>query len=188
MRRIARRSWLGGLRASKRLVELPVHPGRDWFTVLSGTVLVLLGERTIRVEPGQAAEFSTMVPHAFGAQGGPAVIIAILDPDGKRSHLRTVSFFEFACRRAVLGLGIRLIMLRRGGATDAVEALANDNRAGVPRVPRARCPRQCPANDSPDRCAVRERSSNVPELPGSLVQLMTQRNAPSSLPSSTIHR
>lgn len=68
--------------------ELPVHPGRDWFTVLSGTVLVLLGDRTIRVEAGQAAEFSTMVPHAFGAQGGPAEIIAILDPDGERSHLR----------------------------------------------------------------------------------------------------
>ncbi len=68
--------------------ELPVHPGRDWFTVLSGTVLVLLGDRTIRVEAGQAAEFSTMVPHAFGADGGPAEIIAILDPDGERSHLR----------------------------------------------------------------------------------------------------
>lgn len=68
--------------------DLPVHPGRDWFTVLSGTVLVVLGERTIRVEAGQAAEFSTMVPHAFGADGGPAEIIAILDPDGERSHLR----------------------------------------------------------------------------------------------------
>jgi transcriptional regulator with XRE-family HTH domain len=69
--------------------ELPVHPGRDWFTVLSGTVLVLLGDRTIRVEAGQAAEFSTMVPHAFGALGPPAEIIAILDPDGERSHLRS---------------------------------------------------------------------------------------------------
>lgn len=68
--------------------ELPVHPGRDWFTVLSGTVVVLLGERTIRVEAGQAAEFSTMTPHAFGVDGGPAEIIAILDPDGERSHLR----------------------------------------------------------------------------------------------------
>jgi transcriptional regulator with XRE-family HTH domain len=66
--------------------ELPVHPGRDWFTVLSGTVLLLLGERTIRVEAGQAAEFSTMVPHAFGSDGGPAEIIAILDPTGERSH------------------------------------------------------------------------------------------------------
>ena len=68
--------------------SLPVHPGRDWFTVLSGTVLVVLGDRTIRVEAGQAAEFSTMVPHAFGADGGPAEIIAILDPEGERSHLR----------------------------------------------------------------------------------------------------
>ncbi|WP_310964537.1 helix-turn-helix domain-containing protein [Nocardioides terrisoli] len=67
--------------------ELPVHPGRDWFTVLTGTVILLLGERTIRVEAGQAAEFSTMVPHAFGADRGPAEIIAMLDPDGERSHL-----------------------------------------------------------------------------------------------------
>ncbi|MFI5425817.1 helix-turn-helix domain-containing protein [Aeromicrobium sp. UC242_57] len=67
--------------------ELPVHPGRDWFTVLSGTVLLVLGDRTIKVEAGQAAEFSTMVPHAFGAAGGPAEIIVILDPDGERSHL-----------------------------------------------------------------------------------------------------
>lgn len=67
---------------------LPVHPGRDWFTVLSGTVLVVLGERMIRVEAGQAAEFSTMVPHSFGADGGPAEIIVILDPEGERSHLR----------------------------------------------------------------------------------------------------
>lgn len=67
--------------------DLPVHPGRDWFTVLSGTVVLLLGERTIRVEAGQAAEFSTMVPHAFGCDDGPAEIIAILDPEGERTHL-----------------------------------------------------------------------------------------------------
>jgi transcriptional regulator with XRE-family HTH domain len=30
--------------------ELGVHPGKDWFTVLSGTVVLLLGERTILVE------------------------------------------------------------------------------------------------------------------------------------------
>jgi quercetin dioxygenase-like cupin family protein len=67
--------------------DLPVHPGRDWFTVLSGTVLLLLGDRTIRVEAGQAAEFSTMVPHSFGAEGGPAEIIVMLDPEGERTHL-----------------------------------------------------------------------------------------------------
>jgi transcriptional regulator with XRE-family HTH domain len=68
--------------------ELKVHPGKDWFTVLSGTVLLMLGERTIRVEVGEAAEFSTMIPHAFGVQDGPAEIICILDHDGQRTHLQ----------------------------------------------------------------------------------------------------
>jgi transcriptional regulator with XRE-family HTH domain len=70
--------------------ELRVHPGRDWFTVLSGTVVLRLGERTILVQAGEAAEFSTMVPHAFGAQDGAAEILCILDHDGKRTHLGPV--------------------------------------------------------------------------------------------------
>jgi transcriptional regulator with XRE-family HTH domain len=68
--------------------ELKVHPGKDWFTVLSGTIALLLGERTILVEAGQAAEFSTMIPHAFGSRGGPAEVLCILDHDGQRTHLR----------------------------------------------------------------------------------------------------
>jgi DNA-binding Xre family transcriptional regulator len=68
--------------------DLRAHPGRDWFTVLSGTVVLFLGERTVTVEPGQAAEFSTMIPHGFGAAGGPAEIIGIFDHDGQRTHLR----------------------------------------------------------------------------------------------------
>lgn len=66
---------------------LGVHPGKDWFTVLSGTVVLMLGERTILVETGQAAEFSTMIPHAVGAHGGPAEILCIFDHDGQRTHL-----------------------------------------------------------------------------------------------------
>jgi transcriptional regulator with XRE-family HTH domain len=68
--------------------ELRVHPGKDWFTVLSGTIVLLLGERTIMVEAGQAAEFSTMIPHAFGAHDGPAEVLCIFDHDGQRTHLR----------------------------------------------------------------------------------------------------
>src|SRR6266545_1315987 len=67
--------------------ELKVHPGKDWFTVLSGTIVLVLGGRTILVEAGQAAEFSTMIPHAFGARGGPAEVLCIFDHDGQRSHL-----------------------------------------------------------------------------------------------------
>jgi transcriptional regulator with XRE-family HTH domain len=64
-----------------------VHPGREWFTVLSGTVRLRLGERTILVGPGQAAEFSTMVPHAVEPHDGPVEILSIFDRDGERAHL-----------------------------------------------------------------------------------------------------
>lgn len=67
--------------------ELRVHPGREWFTVLSGTVRLQLGERTIVVPVGEAAEFSTMVPHRIAALGGPAEVLTIFDHDGKRAHL-----------------------------------------------------------------------------------------------------
>ena len=67
--------------------QLGVHPGRDWFTVLSGTGRLQLGERTILVEAGQSAQFSTMVPHAFGAHDGPVEILCIFDHDGERAHV-----------------------------------------------------------------------------------------------------
>ncbi|MFT2706629.1 helix-turn-helix domain-containing protein [Clavibacter zhangzhiyongii] len=68
--------------------QLGVHPGRDWFTVLSGTARLQLGERTILVEAGDAAEFSTMVPHAISAHRGVTEVLTILDRDGQRAHLR----------------------------------------------------------------------------------------------------
>lgn len=66
---------------------LGVHPGREWFTVLSGTVELWLGDRVILIPAGQAAEFATMIPHAIGARGGPAEIVSIFDHDGERAHL-----------------------------------------------------------------------------------------------------
>ena len=70
--------------------EFGVHPGRDWFTVLSGTARLHLGDRVVLVEVGQAAQFSTMSPHAITAHGGPVEILVILDRDGQRAHLNTV--------------------------------------------------------------------------------------------------
>lgn len=72
---------------SMKDVGLSVHPGREWFTVLSGTVSLVLGERTILVHPGQAAEFSTMVPHRIGAHEGPVEILTIFDHGGEKAHL-----------------------------------------------------------------------------------------------------
>jgi transcriptional regulator with XRE-family HTH domain len=74
--------------------EPGVHPGHEWFTVLSGTVRLHLGDRVIDVETGQAAQFSTMSPHALTAQGGPAEIIVIFDRDGRRAHLDTIDLTE----------------------------------------------------------------------------------------------
>ena len=51
--------------------EQRVHPGCDWFTVLSGTIRLHLGERVIQVAAGQAAQFSTMSPHALRRPDGP---------------------------------------------------------------------------------------------------------------------
>ena len=70
--------------------ELGVHPGHEWFTVLSGTARLQLGERLILVEAGQAAQFSTMSPHAITAADGPVEIIVIFDRDGRRAHLDAI--------------------------------------------------------------------------------------------------
>lgn len=76
--------------ARRPATELGVHPGRDWFTVLSGTARLQLGDRVITVRAGQAAQFSTMTPHAVTADGGPVEILVILDRDGQRAHLDAV--------------------------------------------------------------------------------------------------
>ena len=76
------------LRVTRKVPDrLRVHPGRDWFTVLSGTIVLRLGERTILVRAGEAAEFSTMEPHAFGVLDEAAEMLCILDHDGTRTHL-----------------------------------------------------------------------------------------------------
>ena len=85
----------GGTTVAKMRIDRPVpgpdqlkaHPGFEWFTVLTGTIALRLNERLVTVETGEAAEFDTMVPHAFGSHGGPAEILCILDHEGERSHL-----------------------------------------------------------------------------------------------------
>ena len=84
----ARGMTIAKLRVTRKVpARLRVHPGRDWFTVLSGTIVLRLGERIILVRAGEAAEFSTMVPHAFGVREGAAEVLCILDHDGTRTHL-----------------------------------------------------------------------------------------------------
>lgn len=67
--------------------EQQVHPGHEWFFVTEGRVRLLLGDREITVETGEAAEFSTMTPHACTAVGAPAELVMIFDRDGQRAHV-----------------------------------------------------------------------------------------------------
>jgi transcriptional regulator with XRE-family HTH domain len=68
-------------------VEQQVHPGHDWLFVTLGRVCLSLGDRRIVVDTGEAAEFSTMTPHATVAIDGPAELIMIFDRDGQRAHV-----------------------------------------------------------------------------------------------------
>lgn len=75
------------LEPTRRAPEPRVHPGHDWLFVLDGRVRLLLGDRQITVEAGEAAEFATMTPHAVAAIDGPAELIMIFDRDGQRAHV-----------------------------------------------------------------------------------------------------
>ena len=68
--------------------RMRAHPGREWLLVLSGTAVLLLGNRRFRVETNQCAEFPTMLPHTIGAEGGPCEILFIFDRDARRGHQR----------------------------------------------------------------------------------------------------
>lgn len=73
--------------------QLRVHEGQDWMYVLSGRMRLILGERDFTIEAGEAVEFSTWIPHWFGAAGepgaGPVEAISVFGIHGERLHLHT---------------------------------------------------------------------------------------------------
>ncbi|MCO6004110.1 XRE family transcriptional regulator [Actinoallomurus purpureus] len=68
--------------------RMRAHPGREWLVVLSGTAILMLGQRRFRIETNQAAEFPTMMPHAIGTEGGPCEILGLFDHNARRGHQR----------------------------------------------------------------------------------------------------
>lgn len=75
------------LEPTRNAPEPRVHPGHDWFFVLEGKVRLVLGERDVVVEAGEAAEFGTMTPHSLRAVDGPAELIMLFDRDGQHAHV-----------------------------------------------------------------------------------------------------
>ncbi|WP_110241553.1 helix-turn-helix domain-containing protein [Nocardioides gilvus] len=73
----------------KHRPSLKVHPGHDWFYVLSGQIRLYLGEEEHLFGPGEVAEFDTLTPHAFTAAGNePAEVLHLMGRAGERVHVR----------------------------------------------------------------------------------------------------
>jgi transcriptional regulator with XRE-family HTH domain len=68
------------------------HDGYEWLYVLSGRMRLILGDRDLVLEVGEAAEFETQLPHWFGSTGeGPAEVLSIFGRPGERMHVRARS-------------------------------------------------------------------------------------------------
>ncbi|MEW2219453.1 helix-turn-helix domain-containing protein [Streptomyces sp. NPDC006990] len=65
------------------------HEGFEWLYVLDGRLRLLLGERDLKLAPGEAAEFDTSRPHWLGsADGGTVELLILFDLQGLRAHTR----------------------------------------------------------------------------------------------------
>ncbi|TDC81248.1 XRE family transcriptional regulator [Actinomadura sp. 7K507] len=85
----------GGVQAFKMIVperrwtpEPQTHEGYDWLYVLNGRLRLFLAGRELILEPGEAAEFDTRLPHWFSGAGGPVELLSLFGPQGERMHLR----------------------------------------------------------------------------------------------------
>jgi transcriptional regulator with XRE-family HTH domain len=86
----------GGVQAYKMIIPasratpmLKVHEGHEWLYVLDGQLRLVLGDQDLVLNPGEAAEFGTQVPHWFGSTGQSAVeALSLFGRQGERAHLR----------------------------------------------------------------------------------------------------
>ncbi|WP_328326276.1 MULTISPECIES: helix-turn-helix domain-containing protein [unclassified Streptomyces] len=87
----------GGAQAHKLLIppspgtqpELKTHDGFEWVYVLAGRLRLVLGEKTVALKSGEAAEFDTHVPHWLGPDDERTVeLLVLFGPQGERAHLK----------------------------------------------------------------------------------------------------
>lgn len=92
--------YLGGLHAYKQILpvrppdqrgrpEQGSHEGYEWLYVLSGRLLLALGDHDLIMTAGEAAEFDTRTPHGVANAGDqPVEWLALYGPQGERLHVR----------------------------------------------------------------------------------------------------
>jgi transcriptional regulator with XRE-family HTH domain len=101
------RTWIpltrraGGLQAYKVIIPASrhndspdprTHEGYEWLYVLNGRLRLVLGDQDITLNPGEAAEFDTHVPHwTTAADDSPTELLILFGHQGERAHLRTRS-------------------------------------------------------------------------------------------------
>ncbi|GAA1441826.1 helix-turn-helix domain-containing protein [Leifsonia poae] len=69
-----------------------VHEGWDWLYVISGRLKLWLGDETFVLEEGEAADFDTRTPHAFGNPGpGVLEVLCLFNSQGQRMHVRAAA-------------------------------------------------------------------------------------------------
>ncbi|MGW4545174.1 helix-turn-helix domain-containing protein [Streptomyces violaceorubidus] len=92
-----------GLHAYKQILPAPAtprtewtprpeqgsHEGHEWLYVLSGRLLLALGEHDLVLTAGETAEFDTRVPHGLANAGDqPVEWLALYGAQGERMHIR----------------------------------------------------------------------------------------------------
>ncbi|SLM91359.1 helix-turn-helix domain-containing protein [Brevibacterium yomogidense] len=82
----------GGGRGRAHVFEpeaLQTHRGYVWLLVLAGSLRLLVGAHDLVLDPGEAAEFDTRVPHWLGpAVDQPAEVLNVHGPEGQRIRVR----------------------------------------------------------------------------------------------------
>ena len=69
-----------------------VHDGWDWLYVISGRLRLLLGDQDLLLEEGEAADFDTRTPHAFGNPGPEVLeVLCLFNKAGQRMHARATT-------------------------------------------------------------------------------------------------
>ncbi|GAA2120254.1 helix-turn-helix domain-containing protein [Actinomadura napierensis] len=82
-------AWKSIVPADQNTPEPCTHEGYEWLYVLSGRVRLVLADHDLVLEPGEAAEFDTRLPHWFGPTGESAVeILNLFGRQGERVHTR----------------------------------------------------------------------------------------------------
>ncbi|CAN5712403.1 XRE family transcriptional regulator [soil metagenome] len=76
-----------GKRRRKPPAQLRMHDGHDWMYVVDGRMRLLLGDQDLIIEPGEAVEFSTWMPHWFGVVDEAVELLAVFGAHGERTHL-----------------------------------------------------------------------------------------------------